>query len=115
MIYIASPVITAHAIKTQNTTSHTPNCRETKELRLHLRSIPRVSAEAESVSAIRITRRASGTMKISIYSGKQNILFAVLEKAPRVWIDWDISFISLEITGKNRKITEMIMIRLSGM
>ena len=50
----------------QNTISKKEKCSDRKLLFLSRRSIPRVSAEAESVSAIRITRSAKGIVNISM-------------------------------------------------
>ena len=76
--------------------------------------MPRVSADADSVSAMRITRSAMGTVRISRYSGRARSFSRSVVNAPRVATDWRRSVMSPRSTGKNRKITATIMMKRSG-
>ena len=81
------PTMTAAIRITMNKMSHTPKLTEIYELRFRLRSMPLVSADAESASAMRITLRAIGTVCISIYSGKAFTFCIAEENAPLVSMD----------------------------
>lgn len=64
-VHKRSPAAMAARRTAANTASSAEKRSDRKLLLRRLRSMPRVSAEAESVSAMRMTRSAMGTVKIS--------------------------------------------------